>query len=214
MRSTRLPPQIGGLDAELFVGRRVKVQFGNIDPNPSIVRVIALTNKGKVRVKHQGMNNTTEVDPKCVHPWWSENPDLKKKLDALNDEPEAVSQPIVNQRLERALAYSPPEPPIKPATPEPIPTNGFQIIPPAVQVTPKTNGHTPVALRRLKGFSASVDVSDDWIEIYQSLKKTMAGFENKRLLMERLQREMAEETAMVELWAEELERKGVTVQWE
>ncbi len=50
---------------------------------------------------------------------------------------------------------------------------------------------------------------------YQRRKERGNRVRKVSISARRLRRyEMAEETAMVELWAEELERKGVTVQWE
>lgn len=73
-------PTIAGFPVEDFFGRRVRLR------NKAAGHMIAATLVGgaggtQVVVQPDGHKGTEKVEVERVHPWWSQNPDLKKIYD-------------------------------------------------------------------------------------------------------------------------------------
>lgn len=180
-------PLIAGLPAMDFFNREVKVKWRDGDPHPGVAKMVGIGNRGKIKVKYGPANRqTVEVSPHLILPFWSRNPDLQKRA------AEAGLKAVEEQEE---------SPEVKPTTepPKPMPT-------------PKTEA--PIPTKKLKSVKASPEIGFEWVGTYQELQKLMGGIGAKRGLRDRIIREIAEEEQMIQLYTDELEKKGVEIEWE
>lgn len=84
---------IGGLPAELFLQRAIRVRKGGAARHmmPCVLKAV---NDRKLVVRPAGHKHDEEIDPESVHPWWAKNPDLKKMLTNQNTQSEVPVVPI------------------------------------------------------------------------------------------------------------------------
>ena len=181
-------PLIAGLPAMDFFGREVKVKWKDGDRHPGVAKMIGVGSRGRIKVKYGPANRqSAEVESHLICPFWSRNPDLQKRAAEAGLKPEAEAQE----------EEEPPEVKPTPQPPKPMPT-------------PKTEAPT----KKLKSVKASPEIGFEWVGTYQELQKLMGGIGAKRGLRDRITREIAEEEQMIQLYTDELEKKGVEIEWE
>lgn len=169
--------------------------------------VEGITSRGLITLRLQN-GQKREVSTKVIQPWWSQNPDLKAKFD-LN----RVGSTITGEEV----ADDPEEPLFKHKVKEP-PLPELHV--PTVVSQPKlpTNGNHmskfPEPRRTIKKVSASPSIGFGWVKTYEDLEKLTSGIANKQALRDRLDREIREELALIDISIKELEEKGVEIEWE
>ena len=73
---------IAGLPVEKFLNRRIRLANKNAGHHRPAT-LLSIASKGKVVVRPDGHKNDETVEVLRIHPWWSQNPDLKTEHDAL-----------------------------------------------------------------------------------------------------------------------------------
>ena len=71
---------IGGIDASLWIGRRVRLNDKRRCAGHFMRgTLIEIQANGKAVVRPDGHRGTDVVDLTAVSPWWSQNPDLQRR---------------------------------------------------------------------------------------------------------------------------------------
>lgn len=74
------PGHFAGHPHKAWIGRMVKSQKkGRIGKAGNPARILGFRPNGKVILQPRNHAKPDVVDPDTVHPWWSQNPDLKPK---------------------------------------------------------------------------------------------------------------------------------------
>ena len=102
---------IAGLPVEKFLNRRVRLvnQHAGHRKTGTLLEVHA---NGKVTVKPDQHRDTEVVDIDRVHPWWSQNPDLKQEYDDMlaRQEIEAIPDFLEEDEETQEENLAPPDP--------------------------------------------------------------------------------------------------------
>ena len=101
--------EIAGLPVEKFLNRRVRLKNEHGRHMKSATLTGLGETRGKVLVKPDNHKGEDLVLISRVHPWWSQNPDLKEEHDAM----------VAANKVEEVV--DPPEPEEEPST-EAVPT--------------------------------------------------------------------------------------------
>jgi hypothetical protein len=218
-------PQIGGLPASRFVGRRVKAMLSD-----SIFATVVCQGffKKSIVVDSvvQGRRRQHHVSPKHVKPNWVENEDLQQEAIALGVR--FTGEVNVGRAMEvakqAATAKAQPvcePPPVVPVTVVEEPPV-VEVPEPAVEAPAVEEVEPPAKadyLAEITGVQASITADPSWVAEFADLQSLITSGREVRNRMAALRAEIAEleqreteDTDLIELYIDSLNRKGVVVQ--
>lgn len=200
------PATIGGLDAHLFVGRRIKVHSKQGSQHGTPAKLVSLVNGKRALVHPEGHKGTDTVDIDTIWPWWSQNPDLQEKLkdldiipnipaipsvERLSGEGALPGEPAVKPQPEKptvpveVVAVAPPPPPAPPvieAPPVVIPP-----APPVAEVPPPVIARQPLKPATPPKMVIH-QMTTEWLPVYQDYLVLLAQERDDLALLDELQR--------------------------
>jgi hypothetical protein len=134
-------PLIGGIPARLFIGRQVRLRGTDGSPHMGRGKLVAIMrDRAVVRPHKHGKNEIVELDE--IHPFWSQNSDLR----LLVTEEEDLPAPMTPQTEPEALETPEPQPAEALETPEPQPAEAHET--PEPQPAEAHETHEPVTMAK------------------------------------------------------------------
>ena len=226
---------IGGLPAAKFIGRSIKVTWGDGNQHPSPCKCISVEGDTAVVVVSNGRNTRSHrVQFNQCKPWWSANPDLKAEAEAIG----VVFNGEVSVGRAFAAAIDAGElAPVEPVVPEPVLTPAVQEVPVIVTAPPaaaveQPNRRQSSGPRKLLKLEVPASGDGSWLadmqEYYalgESLRTESKELDTLREKIKTLQQELDRKTeeqlrmkeenqTMLDLLVEQLESKGVVFHWD
>lgn len=155
---------IGGLPADLWVGRRTKCTGKDSTRHPFRCKIRSMDGP-KITIVPDGHRNTDVVDISDIVPWWSPNSDLKFLLEKQMKQSNSAEVPEAKKQATLELDLSMPrEEILKDVTPAPLPPVVPVVSYPVVSYTP---AEVPTALHATQPQLLIRSHTQDWIPVYQ-----------------------------------------------
>lgn len=156
---------IGGLPAELFLQRAIRVRNSGAAKHmmPCVLKAVK---DRKLVIRPSGHKHDEEIDPESAHPWWAKNPDLKKMLTNHSTKSEAPVVPIA------ALVQSGNEPTkVEPVVaPEPAAQEATVVAPAQETPVPEDTPWQPNDDNSVLIVPVSAPIS--WLSLYERYVRT------------------------------------------
>lgn len=210
MHRTATKPTLGGLPPERFIGRLIKVKWGDRFQHPSACKCVAVDgDEAVVSFGVRGVEKYHRVSLSRCRPWWTHSPDLKAEAESLGAEfsgQVSVGRAFVEAEKPAVVTVSPviqptEEPPVvTPTTPLPR--------------TDLASGPEADAPRHASRLEVPLDGEPTWLSDLQEYYHVRSALKGNEKKLDELRNQVEEERIMLGLLEEQLRQYGVVFRYE
>lgn len=166
-------PLIGGIPARLFVGRTIRFkdrkELGENKQHFMPAKLLRLLGRKRAEVQPSGHKRGLVIRLSGIHPWWSENPDLRPSGVPAEEEENPVFTPPESWFKPKEEAATPPREEQAPESKsQPMIAQAFKDSNPAVPIRPVAKPPaSPKKTFRHPKMTVSADAGADWMASYR-----------------------------------------------